>query len=112
MPAAVPNNPPSSFLAALVDLNVRATTTVADPLGRRDSSGGALTVPLYSLASKYLGYSNMNTFHDASGNSSFHSGLVSYRWQASHFTMYTNFRRSKSLDNAANSSPDKNSLTT
>jgi hypothetical protein len=112
MPAVVLNNPPTSYLASLVNLNVKATTTVADPLGRKNSSGGALTVPLYSLASQYLGYSGMSSFYDASGNSSFHSALVSYRWQAPHLTMYTNFRWSKSIDNASDASPDKNSLTT
>ena len=95
-----------------MDLNVKATTTVPDPLGRKNSSGGNLSVPLYSVASKYLGYSNMNSFYDASGNSSFHSALISYRWQADHLTMYTNFRWSKSLDNASDASPDKQALST
>ncbi|MDQ6678369.1 MAG: carboxypeptidase regulatory-like domain-containing protein, partial [Acidobacteriota bacterium] len=112
MPAVVLNNPPSSYLASLVNLNIKATTTVPDPLGRKNSSGGALTVPLFSLASQYLGYSGVSSFFDASGNSSFHSALVSYRWQARHLTMYTNFRWSKSIDNASDASPDKNSLTT
>lgn len=112
MPAVVLNNPPSSYLAALQNLNVKATTTVLDPLGRLNSSGGALSVSLYSLASKYLGYTGMSSYWDASGNSSFHAGVVSYRWQAPHITMYTNFRWSKSIDNASDASPDKNSLTT
>lgn len=112
MPAVVLNNPPASYLASLQNLNVKATTTVADPLGRPNSSGGTFNVPLYSLASPYLGYAGINSFYDASGNSSFNSALVSYRWQARHLTMYTNFRWSKSLDNASDSSPDKNSLST
>lgn len=112
MPAVVLNNPPASYLAALQNLNVKATTTVADPLGRLNSSGGALTVPLYSLASQYLGYSGVSSFYDSSGNSSFNSALISYRWQARHLTMYTNFRWSKSLDNASDASPDKQALTT
>ncbi|MCU1259402.1 MAG: Cna domain protein, partial [Bryobacterales bacterium] len=112
MPAAILNNPSSGYLASLQNLNVKATTTVPDPLGRLNSSGGALSVPLYSLASQYLGYSGVSTFYDASGNSSFNSALVSYRWQARHFTMYTNFRWSKSIDNASDGSPDKNALST
>ncbi len=112
MPSVVLNSPPASYLASLIYLNVKASTTVADPLGRKNSSGGALTVPLYSLDSRYLGYSGVSSFGDASGNSSFNSALVSYRWQANHLTMYTNFRWSKSLDNASDASPDKNSLTT
>ena len=112
MPPVVLNSPPSSYLAALVNLNVKATTTVADPLGRKNSSGGALTVPLYSLASQYLGYSGVTTLYDSSGNSTFHSALVSYRWQADHLTMYSNFRWSKSLDNASDSGPDKQALST
>ncbi len=112
MPPVVLNNAPSAYLASLVNLNVKATTTAPDPLGRTNSSGGALTVPLYSLASQYLGYSGMTTLYDASGNSSFNSALVSYRWQANHLTMYTNFRWSKSLDDASDSGPDKQSLST
>jgi hypothetical protein len=112
MPAVVLNNPPSSYLASLQNLNVKATNTAADPLGRANSSGGAFRVPLYSLASPYLGYAGINSFYDASGNSSFNSALVSYRWQARDLTMYTNFRWSKSLDNASDSSPDKNALST
>jgi hypothetical protein len=112
MPLVVLNNPPSSYLATLQNTNVKATTTVADPLGRPNSSGGALTVPLYSLASQYLGYSGITSFYDASGNSSFNAAVVSYRWQAHHLTMYTNFRWSKSLDDASDNSPDKNALST
>ena len=112
LPPVVLNNPSSSYLASLQNLNVKATTTVPDPLGRKNSSGGALTVPLYSVNSPYLGYSGISSFLDASGNSSFNSALVSYRWQAPHLTMYTNFRWSKSIDDASDAGPDKNSLTT
>ena len=112
MPSVVLNNPPSSYLASLVNLNVKATTTVTDPVGRPNISGGTLTVPLYSLASPYLGYASVNSFYDASGNSIFHAALISYRWQARHLTMYTNFRWSKSIDNASDSSPDKFALST
>ena len=112
MPYVVLNNPSKSYLASLVNLNVKATTTVADPLGRPNSSGGALRVPLYSVATQYLGYSGISSFYDASGNSSFNSALISYRYQANHLTMYTNFRWSKSLDNASDASPDKQALTT
>jgi len=112
MPSVVLNNPPSSYLSSLVNLNVKATTTVTDPVGRPNISGGTLTVPLYSLASPYLGYASVNSFYDASGNSIFHAALISYRWQARHLTMYTNFRWSKSIDNASDSSPDKFALST
>ncbi|HYL77500.1 MAG TPA: carboxypeptidase-like regulatory domain-containing protein [Bryobacteraceae bacterium] len=112
MPSVVLNNPPSSYLASLVNLNVKATTNIPDPVGRSNSSGGTLSVPLYSLASPYLGYASVNSFYDASGSSIFHAALVSYRWQAHHLTMYTNFRWSKSIDNASDSSPDKFALST
>ncbi|HEY3837062.1 MAG TPA: carboxypeptidase-like regulatory domain-containing protein [Bryobacteraceae bacterium] len=112
MPLVVLNSPPASYLASLANLNVKATTTANDPLGRPNSSGGTLTVPLYSLASPYLGYTGVTSFYDASGNSSFNAAVVSYKWTAPHFTMYTNFRWSKSLDDASDSSPDKNALTT
>jgi hypothetical protein len=112
MPQVVLNNPPASYLASLQNLNVKATTTVSDPLGRPNSSGGVFNAPLYSLASPYLGYASVNSLYDASGNSSFQSALISYRWQTRHLTMYTNFRWSKSLDNASDASPDKFALST
>ena len=112
MPLVVLNNPSTAYLAALQNTNVKATTTVNDPLGRPNSSGGTLNVPLYSLASPYLGYSNITSFYDASGNSSFNSALVSYKWNLPHLTMYTNFRWSKSIDDASDNSPDKNALST
>ena len=112
MPAVVLNNPPSSYLASLQNLNVKATITVPDPLGRPNSSGGIFSAPLYALDSPYLGYASVSSFYDASGNSTFHAALISYRWQARHLTMYTNFRWSKSIDNASDSSPDKFALST
>ncbi len=112
MPAVVTNDPPQSYLAGLTNLNLKATTTVTDPLGRKSPTGTALSDIEYSLASPYLGYSNVATYYDASGNSTFNAAIVSYRYQANHLTMYTNFRWSKSLDDASDSSPDKNALTT
>jgi hypothetical protein len=112
MPPVVLNGPSTSYLSILQNYNFNPTTTVADPLKRTNSSGGSLTVPVYSLASPYLGYSGMTSFYDASGNSSFQSALVNFRWQARHLTMYTNFRWSKSLDDASDNGPDKFALTT
>src|SRR5204862_7106629 len=60
----------------------------------------------------YLGHASVDRLHDGSANRSFNSALVSHRWQAHHSTMYTNFRWSKSLENASDSSPDKFSLST
>src|SRR5581483_5934421 len=42
----------------------------------------------------------------------FNAAIVSYRYQANHLTMYTNFRWSKSLDDASDSSPEKFALST
>src|SRR5581483_9382519 len=112
MPAVVTNNPGANYLAALTNLNIRATTTVPDPLGRKNPTGTTLSDVEYSLASPYLGYSSVTTYYDASGNSTFNAAIVSYRYQANHLTMYTNFRWSKSLDDASDSSPDKFALTT
>lgn len=112
MPAVVLNQPSSSYLATLVNQNIRATTNVTDPLGRKNTAGSTLTVPLYSLASPVLGYTGLSSYWDASGNSSFHAAIVNYRWQMQHLTFYTNFRWSKSLDNASDASPDKNALST
>ncbi|MBV9082396.1 MAG: hypothetical protein JOZ62_06975, partial [Acidobacteriaceae bacterium] len=112
MPSIVLNRPPASYLADLAALNVKATTTVADPLGRKNLNGGALSDVLYSIASPYLGYSNIESYWDASGNSTFRAAIASYRYQTTHLTFYTNFRWSKSLDNASDSSPDKQALST
>ncbi len=112
MPSVVLNNPSSSYLAALANLNIKATTTVTDPLGRKNNTGQPLSDALYSLASPLLGYTNISSYWDASGNSTFHAAIVNYRWQAPHLMFYTNFRWSKSLDDASDASPDKNALTT
>ncbi len=109
MPAAVLNNP---YLASLVNLNVKATSTVADPLGRKNSAGATLPLPYWSLASPVFGYMNLSSYWDASGNSSFHAAIINYRWQAPHLMFYTNFRWSKSIDNASDAGPDKFALTT
>lgn len=112
MPSVVLNRPSSDYLASLANLNVKATTTVTDPLGRKNSAGQPLSVPLYSLASPVLGYTNLSSYWDASGNSSFNAAIVNYRWQTNHLTMYTNFRWSKSIDDASDASPDKFALST
>ncbi|MBV9081204.1 MAG: hypothetical protein JOZ62_00900, partial [Acidobacteriaceae bacterium] len=112
MPAVYVNNAPFSYLSALAVNNIKATTTVADPLGRKNNIGQTIQVPLYSLASPVLGYANLATYWDASGNSTFHAAIVNYRWQMSHLLFYTNFRWSKSIDNASDASPDKGALTT
>lgn len=113
MPAVVLNNPPTSYLAALQNLNVKATTTVTDPLGRKNPNGGAISDYLYTLASPYLGYNTISTYWDASGNSTFNAAIVNFKYLAGHgLTMYTNFRWSKSLDDASDASPDKQALTT
>jgi hypothetical protein len=112
MPAVVLNNPAASYLAALQNFNIKATTQVTDPLGRKNTAGGALMPSLYSLASPVLGYTNMSSYWDASGNSTYHAAVVSYRWQTNHLLFYTNFRWSKSLDNASDSGPDKQALST
>ena len=113
MPAVVTNNAPQNYLAALQNLNVKATTTVPDPLGRKTVNGATFQDVLYTLASPYLGYNQIATYYDASGNSTFHAAIASYKYLAGHgLTMYTNFRWSKSLDDASDASPDKFALTT
>ena len=64
MPSVVLNNPPASYLAALQNLNVKATSTVADPLGRTTLAGTPLSVPLYSLDSAVMGYTNISSYSD------------------------------------------------
>ncbi len=112
MPAVVTNDPSRAYLAALVNLNIKATSSVTDPLGRKSPTGATLSLVEYSLASPYMGYGSVTTYYDASGNSTFNAGIVSYRHQAGHLTMFTNFRWSKSLDDASDASPDKFALST
>ncbi|MBV8831357.1 MAG: hypothetical protein JO108_19270 [Acidobacteriaceae bacterium] len=83
---------------ALANLNIKATTNVTDPLDRLNSTGQPLAVPL----------SNLTSYWDASGTSSFHAAIVNSRRQLTHLTFYTNFRWSKSIDEASDVSPDKN----
>jgi hypothetical protein len=113
MPAVDVNNPPSTYLEALQNLNVNATSTINDPLGRKAANGSLVKVNYASLEAPFFGFGPVSTYYDASGNSSFNAGVVSLREQmAGGFTGYANFRWSKSIDDASDASPDKNALTT
>jgi hypothetical protein len=113
MPNVDLNNPPSSYLTALQNLNVNATNTINDPLGRTNANGSLVKVNYASLESPFFGFGPVDTYYDASGNSSYNAGIVSVRHQMQGgFTGYANFRWSKSIDDASDASPDKGSLTT
>ena len=113
MPAVNINNPPPGYLLALQNLNVSATSTIPDPLGRKNPNGTIINDTYASLASPFFGFGPVSTYYDASGNSIFHAGVVSIRHRVTGgFTGYANFRWSKSIDDASDASPDKNALTT
>src|SRR5579884_939574 len=112
MPAVNVNNPPPSYLLALQNLNVNATSTIKDPLGRKNANGTVISDTYASLEAPFFGFGPVSTYYDASGNSSFNAGIISIRHQAGGFTGYANFRWSKSIDDASDASPAKSTLTT
>lgn len=86
---------------------------VTDPLGRRTLLGAAISVPLASLYSPYLGFDLLNQFFDTRGKSIRHAGYVDVRRRIRNGLSFTaNYTFSKSLDNASDASPDVRVLTT
>jgi hypothetical protein len=113
MPQVDINNAPLRYLSFLQSNNYTVSNTVPDPLGRKNSNGAVVADTLQSLDSPYFGFGAVNTLYDASGNSSFNAAIVSFRQQATKgLQFYTNFRWSKSIDDASDASPDKGTLTT
>jgi hypothetical protein len=89
-----------------------ADTNVTDPLGRKDLLGNALSIPLGSLATQYLGFNHLYSFYNTSGSSIRHAVYVSFnRRMLRGLTFTANYTYGKSLDNASDASPDKNVLT-
>ena len=100
------------YVNALDAANQNPDNTVNDPLGRIGTTGTIARVPLSSLASKYMGINNLNTFMDASANSIRHATYASVIQRSrTGLTFMANYTFGKSIDDASDASPDKGSLT-
>ncbi len=113
MPRQNINGKDLDYLEYLNANNVSTTTNIADPLGRKSSTGAVLQVANSTLASPYLGFNSLNMFYDASANSIRHAGYVSVIHRVSRgLTFTSNFTMGKSLDDSSDSGVDKNVLGT
>ena len=92
---------------------ISPTTTIADPLGRRTLLGAAITVPLASLYSPYLGFDLLNRYFDPSASSTRHAGYIDVRRRIGRgFSFTANYTFARSIDDASDASPDVRVLTT
>lgn len=113
MPGVNVNTRDFNYVNALDGANQNPDNNVADPLGRIGTNGAVAQVPRGSLASKYLGIGNLNTFFDASANSIRHATYVSVTHRSrGGLTGLANYTFGKSIDDASDASPDKNALST
>ena len=102
-----------SLVNALQANNQNPATLVPDPLGRIGTNGRVVTVQQGSLGSTYLGFTNLYTWWNSAGNSIYNAAYISYLRRASHgLTVSTSYTFGKSIDDASDSSPEANVLTT
>ena len=103
----------SAVISAQLANNVNTAGTVSDPLARKNPiTGATLAIQNGTLGSPYLGFSTLNLWYDASGNSIRHAGYVSvvHRVQRG-LTFTANYTWAKSIDTASSAGGDKNVLT-
>src|SRR6202000_2453225 len=95
------------------ELASNTTTNVNDPLGRLNPfTGKVLQVSPTTFGGNYLGYSTLNNWYDASGNSIRHAGYVNITHRAARGLTYTaNYTYGKSIDTASSAGGDKAILT-
>jgi hypothetical protein len=103
----------SALVSAQIAANVSTTTTIADPLGRKNPfTGATMTVQNGSLGSPYLGFSTLYQWYDAAANSIRHAGYINVVHRvAAGLTFNANYTYSKSIDDASSAQGDKNILT-
>ncbi len=103
----------SDLLSAQLAGNVNSTTTITDPLGRKNPiTGATLTVQNGSLGSPYLGFSSLYQWYDAAGNSIRHAGYYSVVHRATKGLTFTaNYTYGKSIDTASGAGGDKGVVT-
>lgn len=98
---------------ALEALNLNVDANVADPLGRTDLAGSAITVQRGALTTQFVGFNNLYRYYDPSANSIRHAGYVDVRRRVGRGLTFTaNYTYGKSIDDASDSSPDTRVLTT
>jgi hypothetical protein len=103
----------SEMISFLESNGINATGNITDPLGRRTLLGAAISVPIASLYTPYLGFDTLNQYFDPSGNSVRHAGYVDIRRRIRNGLNFTaNYTFGKSLDDASDASPDVRVLTT
>ena len=91
--------------------NINVDTTLADPLGRRNSLGAVISVPRSSIVSPYFGFAQLNQFGDPSGNSLYNAGYVKVQRRISSGLSFTsNYTFGKSIDDSSDASPDTRTL--
>jgi hypothetical protein len=103
----------SNVISAELGQNINTTATIPDPAGRMNPiTGKVLTIQNGSLGSPFLGYSSLNLWYDASGNSIRHAGYVNVLHRANRgLTLVANYTYGKSIDTASSAGGDKNILT-
>ncbi|MEK7723515.1 MAG: carboxypeptidase regulatory-like domain-containing protein, partial [Acidobacteriota bacterium] len=103
----------SDVISFLESSGINAGGNVTDPLGRRTLLGAAISVPLASIYSPYMGFDPLNQFFDGRGASIRHGGYVDIRRRIRNGLNFTaNYTFSKSIDNASDASPDVRVLST
>ena len=103
----------SSVISAELANNVNTTGTISDPLGRKNPiTGATLAIQNGTLGGPYLGFSSLNLWFDASGNSIRHAGYVNVNHRVARGLTFTaNYTLAKSIDTASSAGGDKNVLT-
>ncbi len=106
-----PKNP--GVISAELANNLSTTNTIPDPLGRKNPiTGATLAVQNGTLGSPFLGFSTLNLWYDASGNSIRHAGYVNVIHRVGRGLTFTaNYTYAKSIDTASSAGGDKNILT-
>ena len=103
----------SSVISAELANNINTTGTITDPLARKNPiTGAALTIQNGTLGTPYLGFSTLNMWYDASGNSIRHAAYVNVTHRVARgLTFIGNYTYGKSIDTASSAGGDKNVLT-
>jgi hypothetical protein len=100
----------SALEAAGVDLT---TTAIADPLGRRNLQGAAITITRASVLTPFVGFDPLNSFFNAGGSSIRHAGYIDVRRRVGRGLTFTaNYTYGKGIDDASDASPDTRVLST
>lgn len=99
----------NSLEAGGVDL----TGNIADPLGRRNLQGAAITITRASVLTPFVGFDPLNRFFNAGSSSIRHAGYIDVRRNVSRGLTFTaNYTYGKGIDDASDSSPDTRVLST